>query len=610
MVGDRAEEETTSALPGPLAAFVRSEAVGGALLAVAALVALAWANSPWRHTYAEVWGHSAATGWRALQDLTTVQAWVNGVLMAVFFFGVGLEIARERREGELADVRTAVVPVAGALGGMLGAAAVYALVNHGGPGSSGWGIPMATDIAFTLGALSLLGRRVPPGLRLLLLALAVADDIGSVVVLAVFYAARTNALALGLAAVIVVALVALRRRGGVASAWPFVVGGVALWVALAAGGVEPALAGVVAGLLVPGGVAGGRSGAGSGRTAAGSASATSGPAARLETALAPVTAFVVLPLFVLANAGVTVESTIFHPAGSGAVFAGIVAARVVGKMVGITAACLVVVLLGVGRLPGGVRWRHVLGGGAVAGLGFTVPLLVIEESFARTDPPLVPPATVGLLVGSVVALAVGAVVLGRASGHMLTPATAPAGVPPDSSAPGAAGTDEAHDTRRPTMSIAVGDRIPDVQVMTMGADGPTPVQTGEILGSGKVVLFAVPGAFTPTCSDYHLPSYLIRNEDLRAKGVDTIACVSVNDAFVMGAWGEAQHVGDQVVLLADGNGEFAKAMGLELDGHGIGLGTRSQRYAAIIEGGVVTTLNVEPGPGLSVSAADAILGAL
>jgi peroxiredoxin len=160
------------------------------------------------------------------------------------------------------------------------------------------------------------------------------------------------------------------------------------------------------------------------------------------------------------------------------------------------------------------------------------------------------------------------------------------------------------------VTIAVGDRIPDVQVMTFGADGPTQVQTAEVLGSGKVVLFAVPGAFTPTCSDYHLPSYLIRNDELKAKGVDAVVCVSVNDPFVMGAWGEAQHVGDQVTMLADGNGDFTKAIGLEMDGSGFGLGTRSQRYAAVIEDGVVTVLQVEPGAGLTVSAADAILEVL
>ncbi len=160
------------------------------------------------------------------------------------------------------------------------------------------------------------------------------------------------------------------------------------------------------------------------------------------------------------------------------------------------------------------------------------------------------------------------------------------------------------------MAIAVGDKIPDVQVMTFGPGGPTNVQTGDVLGSGKVVLFAVPGAFTPTCSDFHLPSYVIRHDELAAKGVDSVVCVSVNDPFVMAAWGEAQQVGDLVVMLADGNGEFTKAVGLEMDGSAFGLGTRSQRYAMVIEDGVVTTLHVEPGAGLSVSAADSILEVL
>src|ERR1035437_9472212 len=131
-------------------------------------------------------------------------------------------------------------------------------------------------------------------------------------------------------------------------------------------------------------------------------------------------------------------------------------------------------------------------------------------------------------------------------------------------------------TRRHTMTISVGDRIPDVQVMTFGAGGPTHVQTADVLGAGKVVLFAVPGAFTPTCSDYHLPGYVIRAGELRAKGVDTVACLSVNDPYVMDAWGDDQEVGDAVVMLADGNGTFTRAMGLESDKSGAGLGTRSQ----------------------------------
>ncbi len=157
------------------------------------------------------------------------------------------------------------------------------------------------------------------------------------------------------------------------------------------------------------------------------------------------------------------------------------------------------------------------------------------------------------------------------------------------------------------MAISVGDRIPDVKLMTMTDEGPRPVQSGDVLGKGKVVLFAVPGAFTPTCSDHHLPGFVLRADDLRAKGVDTVACVAVNDAFVMGAWGQAQNTGDAVLMLADGNGDFTAEMGLEMDGTGFGLGTRSQRYAAILDDGVVTELMVESKPGLDVSSADSVL---
>ena len=157
------------------------------------------------------------------------------------------------------------------------------------------------------------------------------------------------------------------------------------------------------------------------------------------------------------------------------------------------------------------------------------------------------------------------------------------------------------------MAISVGEPIPDVKLMTPTAEGPKPVRSGELLGSGTVVLFAVPGAFTPTCSDHHLPGFVLRADELLAKGVDTVACVSVNDAFVMGAWGEAQGVDGKVTMLADGNGDFARAMGLELDGSGFGLGIRSQRYAAVVRDGVLAELMVEPGPGLEASSAEKVL---
>ncbi len=157
------------------------------------------------------------------------------------------------------------------------------------------------------------------------------------------------------------------------------------------------------------------------------------------------------------------------------------------------------------------------------------------------------------------------------------------------------------------MAISVGDRIPDVEIRTMGPEGPVAIRTGDVLGKGKVVLFAVPGAFTPGCSRIHLPGFVQQAQDVTDKGVDTIACLAVNDAFVMDAWGKDQGVGDSILMLADGNGEFTKAMDLVMDGTGIGLGLRSKRYAAIIDNGVVTSIEVESAPGVDVSSCAAVL---
>ena len=160
------------------------------------------------------------------------------------------------------------------------------------------------------------------------------------------------------------------------------------------------------------------------------------------------------------------------------------------------------------------------------------------------------------------------------------------------------------------MAINEGDKVPDIKVTVPGDDGmPQPAQTGELLGTGRVVLFAVPGAFTPGCSNTHMPGYVVKYDDLKANGVDTVACISVNDAWVMHAWGNDQNAGE-IQMIADGNGDFAKAMGLEMDGSAFGLGLRSQRYAVIIDDGVVTKLLVEPGPGVDVSSAETVLANL
>ena len=157
------------------------------------------------------------------------------------------------------------------------------------------------------------------------------------------------------------------------------------------------------------------------------------------------------------------------------------------------------------------------------------------------------------------------------------------------------------------MTIQVGDTLPSINLTTMTTEGPKPISMTEISSGKKVVLFAVPGAFTPTCSAQHLPGFIEHNKELRDKGIDVVACVSVNDPFVMKAWGEDRKVGEEVLMLSDGNGEFTAAIGLEMDGSGFGLGTRSQRYAMIIDDGVVSALNVEPGPGIDISSAEKIL---
>jgi peroxiredoxin len=161
------------------------------------------------------------------------------------------------------------------------------------------------------------------------------------------------------------------------------------------------------------------------------------------------------------------------------------------------------------------------------------------------------------------------------------------------------------------VALTVGDSIPDVKLMTLTAEGPQPVRSGDVLGQGKVVLFAVPGAFTPTCNDHHLPGFVMQADEILAKGVDRIACIAVNDMFVMNSWGNAQGTGDKILMLSDGNGEFAAAAGMELDLSGIGLGTRSQRYAAILQDGVVQEMFLEPNPGkVDVSGSDQVLKAL
>jgi NhaA family Na+:H+ antiporter len=408
-------------LPAALREFLDTEVGGGVVLLVATAAALVWANSPWRESYDALW-HTELTlrlgAWELSEEL---RHWVNDALMALFFFVVGLEIKHELTVGELRDRRAAALPVVAAVGGMVVPAALYAAVNAGSEGSSGWGVPMATDIAFALGVVALLGPRVHPSLKVFLLTLAIVDDIGAILVIAVFYSGGVDWGALAAAAGIVVAIGALRSLG----VWwhPVYVGlGLALWLAIFRSGLHATLAGVVMGLLTPAFALESREGIA--QRVARFFEAPSGHGARhasrlvrdvvpltesLQHLLHPWTSYLVVPVFALANAGVALDGDAVAGAATSAVTLGIVLGLVAGKLAGITAASWLAVRLGIATLPRGVTWPQLAGVAAVAGIGFTVALFVAALAFE--DARVQAEAKVGILVASLVASAVGAGIL-------------------------------------------------------------------------------------------------------------------------------------------------------------------------------------------------------
>jgi NhaA family Na+:H+ antiporter len=318
--------------------------------------------------------------------------WINDLLMAVFFLVVGMEIKREIKEGELADRRRAALPIAGALGGMIVPALIYAAFNHDGPAAHGWGIPMATDIAFSLGVLALLGPRVPRGLTVFLAALAIADDLGAVLVIALFYTTQLNLIALGAAFALAGAL-ALLARSGERRLWPFLIAAPTLWWCMHASGVHSTIAGVLLGWTIP--LRADRGGA---------------PLTTLEHSLKPWVTWGVMPLFALANAGVVLSGgiSLTHP-----VALGVGLGLLIGKPIGILGLSWVLVRLGWAKLPRGATWPQLAAIGMIAGIGFTVALFVSSLSFP-VGGELEPVAKVGILTGSIVAALLGTVFLARA----------------------------------------------------------------------------------------------------------------------------------------------------------------------------------------------------
>lgn len=378
----------------PFHEFFKAEASAGILLMAATAIAFAWANSSWSDSYFHLWEVPAGFYTPQFQFTKTVHHWINDGLMAVFFFVVGLEIKREMIAGELASLKKATLPILAAAGGMVVPAGIYIALNHGGPASGGWGIPMATDIAFSLGVLALLGPRAPLPLKVFLSAFAIVDDIGAVLVIALFYTASIAWSALGFAAGIL-ALLLLLNRLRVHSTWPYLVLGACLWFFILKSGIHATVAGVLLALFIP---------------SRAPDEQTPSPMKYLEHLLHPWVAFVIVPLFALANAGVRLEGAdldlIMHP-----VFLGIAAGLIIGKQIGILLFSWLGVRFGMASLPKGVCWRHVYGAGWLGGIGFTMSVFITTLAF--DDPAMLTVAKLAILAASVLSAVGGWLLLRR-----------------------------------------------------------------------------------------------------------------------------------------------------------------------------------------------------
>jgi len=412
----------------PTQAFFHTEGPGGVLLLVAALASLALANSAWGHRFGAILATHMAVEVGPFAIRGDLRELINDGLMTVFFYVVGLEIKREVVEGDLSSPRKAALPVMAALGGMVVPALIYSAFNLGRPGASGWGVPMATDIAFSVGVLILLGDRVPAPARVFLLGLAIADDIGAIVVIALFYSHGISAGALAVAGAILGGIV-LMNRGAVRSPWAYTLASLAFWGAVLASGVHATLAGVVLGAITPlrplfslysfdraavkllrrfeislrvGNFD--RAEAIMGQME----ELSRGTESRLDRRLRqlhPWSSYAVLPLFALANSGVALTGESLGRAASSGVTWGIVLGLVVGKPLGIVGLARLAVALGIATPPRGVTWTQVAGVGMIAGIGFTVSLFVTALAF--DDPMLVADAKIGVLVASALAGAAG-----------------------------------------------------------------------------------------------------------------------------------------------------------------------------------------------------------
>jgi NhaA family Na+:H+ antiporter len=410
--------------------FVHSETSGSVLLFGATVVALVWANSPWSASYFALWKLPLSLGRRQLFSMD-LHHWIDDGLMVLFFLVVGLEIKREIVKGELSSFKQAALPIMAALGGMILPALIYFALNRSGVGAPGWGIPMATDIGFALGVLALLGKRIPSNLRVFMLALAIVDDVGAILVIAFFYTPQISLSALAVAGVLLAVLVVVARRQAPISV--YVVVGFFLWAAVLSSGVHATIAGVILGLLAPIKpkfrpeeladiaepllrnfrsqiLSQDKSSAEATLTELdGLLSGTDSIAERLERSVHPWVSFFVLPLFALASAGVALSTEQLKLASSSHIALGIFLGLLIGKSVGIVAFSYLAVRTKIAVMAEGLTWAGIAGVGILAGLGFTVALFISGLSFEEEA--LVATAKVAVLAASLAAGSIGYIFL-------------------------------------------------------------------------------------------------------------------------------------------------------------------------------------------------------
>jgi Na+:H+ antiporter, NhaA family len=381
----------------PFQEFAAREASGGILLLAATLAALAWVNSAWASSYFAVWHTTLTIGLGASAFSRDLHFWVNDGLMALFFFVVGLEIKRELLAGELASLRQAALPIIAAMGGVAVPALIYSALNFNGQGAPGWGIPTATDIAFVMGIMALLGRRVPMSLKVFMMALAIVDDIAAVAVIALFYTAHIAWGALGIAAICLVALLGLNRLA-VRHPLPYALLGIFLWGAILQSGIHPTIAGVLLAMTVP-----------CGTEPQVTVTEMQSPLLRWERALHPWATFLVMPLFALANAGIVFDGSVFKSLLQ-PIPLGVALGLFVGKPIGITLASWLAVRTRLSALPDGITWVQLNAAGWLGGIGFTMSIFVAGLAFTNDDM-LLSTAKLGIFAASLLAGTAGSLLL-------------------------------------------------------------------------------------------------------------------------------------------------------------------------------------------------------